>query len=44
MPDDYWFGVFMERGRLAAAPPEAPEQATGSIPAPATDADSQPAP
>jgi len=45
MPDEHWFGVFMERGRLTAAPPEAPEQATGSIPAPTTtDADSQPAP
>jgi hypothetical protein len=45
MPDDYWFGLFVERGRLAATPPEAAEQATGSIPAPtATDAAEKAAP
>jgi hypothetical protein len=45
VPDDNWFGVFMERGRLAAAPPEASGQATGSIPEPAAgEAAEQPAP
>jgi hypothetical protein len=35
LPDDQkWFGVFAERGRLAAAPAdEAAQQATGSLPA-----------
>jgi membrane-bound metal-dependent hydrolase YbcI (DUF457 family) len=33
LPQDKWFGVFVERGRLAAAPAETPPQATGSLPA-----------
>lgn len=33
--DDRWFGVFVERGRLAAAPAEPDTPTTGSIPAPA---------
>jgi hypothetical protein len=34
MPQGNWFGIFVERGRLAAAPPEVSEQATGSLPEP----------
>jgi membrane-bound metal-dependent hydrolase YbcI (DUF457 family) len=45
MPEDYWFGVFAERGRLAAVPADGSEQATGSLPAPAaTETGEQPAP
>jgi LexA-binding, inner membrane-associated putative hydrolase len=47
VPQERWFGVFVERGRLAAAPPEASEQATGSLPAPApaaSDGGAPPAP
>jgi hypothetical protein len=33
LPQDNWFGVFVERGRLAAVPAEGPPQATGSLPA-----------
>jgi hypothetical protein len=33
LPQDKWFGVFVERGRLAAVPAEMPPQATGSLPA-----------
>jgi hypothetical protein len=33
LPQERWFGVFVERGRLAAVPAEAPPQATGSLPA-----------
>jgi len=32
-----WFGVFIERGRLAAAPTDEPVRATGSLPAPGDD-------
>jgi hypothetical protein len=32
LPEDRWFGVFVERGRLAAAPPETAPQTTGSLP------------
>ena len=44
VPDDNWFGVFVERGRLAAAPPEVSEQATGSIPTPAAGDAAEPQP
>ncbi len=46
LPDQRWFGVILERGRLATAPIEAP-QTTGSLPAPgasAAVAPTQPAP
>jgi hypothetical protein len=36
--DQKWFGVFLERGRLAAVPAEPATQTTGSLPAPATGA------
>ncbi len=33
LPDKNWFGIFVERGRLAAAPVEPePQQTTGSLP------------
>ncbi len=45
MPEDNWFGLFVERGRLAAVPPEPAEQSTGSLPTPpAGSAGAQPAP
>ncbi len=46
LPDNHWFGIFAERGRLAAAPAEPePQQTTGSLPAPAQEAvPAQPAP
>jgi hypothetical protein len=45
LPEDNWFGIFVERGRLAAVPAEPSEQATGALPerAPAAVAP-QPAP
>jgi hypothetical protein len=33
LPEDRWFGLFVERGRLAAAPVETAPQTTGSLPA-----------
>jgi hypothetical protein len=45
MPKDHWFGVFAERGRLAAVPAEASEESTGSLPEPsAGEGGEQPAP
>jgi hypothetical protein len=46
LPHDRWFGVIMDRGRLAAAPPvsEAAPQTTGSLPtAPAVEPSPKPA-
>jgi len=45
MPEHNWFGIFVERGRLAAAPDEPSQQATGSLPeSPAGGAGGQPTP
>jgi membrane-bound metal-dependent hydrolase YbcI (DUF457 family) len=45
LPQDKWFGVFAERGRLAAVPVETAPQATGSLPASSNaDASGQTAP
>lgn len=41
--DQKWFGVFVERGRLAAAPADEPTQTTGSLPS-AASAEVPPAP
>jgi hypothetical protein len=40
--DERWFGIFVERGRLAAAPDEPLVQTTGSLPSPAGAASSGP--
>jgi hypothetical protein len=32
VPEDNWFGIFVERGRLAAVPAETSEQTTGALP------------
>ncbi len=32
VPEDNWFGIFVERGRLAAVPAEPSEQTTGALP------------
>jgi hypothetical protein len=42
--DQKWFGVFIERGRLAAAPPETSLQTTGSLPAQPAPAAATPSP
>ena len=43
LPQDKWFGIFAERGRLAASPAESVSTTTGSLPAATAPAPAVPA-